>query len=79
MEVEFGSNPSFVWRSLLSAREVLWERSIWSIGDGGTTGIKSHRWLPHPPTFRDGVDTSLKVRDFINPHTKQWDRGKVNA
>lgn len=32
-----------------------------------------------PPTLHDGVDTSLKVRDFIDPHTKQWDRGKVNA
>lgn len=49
MEAELGSNPSFVWRSLLNARDVLWEGSNWSIGDGGTAGIKSHKWLPHPP------------------------------
>ncbi|KAK9993078.1 hypothetical protein SO802_022781 [Lithocarpus litseifolius] len=79
MEAELGSNPSFVWRSLLSARDVIREGSIWSIGDGCTAGIKSHRWLPHPPTFHDGVDTTMKVREFINPHTKQWDRSKVNA
>ena len=58
---------------------MLREWSKWSIGDGGTVGIKSHVWLPNPPTFHDGVDTSLKVGDFIDPHTKQWDREKVNA
>lgn len=55
MEAKLGSNPSFVWRNLLSARDVLWEGSIWSIGDGGTAGIKSHRWLPHSPTVCDGM------------------------
>ena len=58
---------------------MLWEGSKWSIGDGGTAGIKSHRWLPNPQTFHDGVDTSLKVGDFIDPYNKQWDREKVNA
>ncbi|KAK9996994.1 hypothetical protein SO802_021680 [Lithocarpus litseifolius] len=78
IEAVLASNRSFVWRSLFSAREVIRVGSIWSIGDGGTASIKSHRWLLHPRTFHDGMDTSLKVREFIDPHTKQWDRGKVN-
>ncbi|KAK9984238.1 hypothetical protein SO802_033763 [Lithocarpus litseifolius] len=36
MEAKLGSNPSFVWCSLLSARDVIKEGSIWSIGDGCT-------------------------------------------
>ena len=76
---DVGSNPSFVWRSLLSARDVITKGSIWSIRDGGTAGITSHKWLPYPPTFHVGVDTSLKVGEFINPHTKQWDKEKVNT
>ena len=80
MEAEVGSNPSYVWHSLLSARELLREGSIWSIGDGRTVGIKSHNWRPpRPPKFRKGVDLSLKVNDFIDTHTNQWDRAKVNS
>ena len=42
-------------------------------------GITSHRWLPHPPTFHVGMNMSLKVGEFIDPQTKQWDKEKVNA
>ena len=79
MEAELGHNPSYVWRSLLSAQELLREGSIWRVGDGRTIGVRSHKWLSHPSLFQDGVDQQLKVCDFINPHTKQWDRGKINA
>uniref|UniRef100_A0A7N2L616 Reverse transcriptase zinc-binding domain-containing protein n=1 Tax=Quercus lobata TaxID=97700 RepID=A0A7N2L616_QUELO len=33
MDAELGSNPSYVWRSLLAAREILWEGSRWRVGD----------------------------------------------
>ena len=56
MDVELGSNPSFVRRSLLQARELLQEGSAWKIGDGKTVGIDSHKWLPNPPRFKPGVD-----------------------
>lgn len=79
LEAELGSNPSFLWRSLLSARELIWEGSAWKIGDSWSVGIQTHKWLPHPPNFQDGVNLTLRVADFINPQTKQWDRGKVNA
>ena len=32
-----------------------------------------------PPTFLAGRDLTLRVANFINPQTKQWDKGKVNA
>ena len=79
MEAHLGSNPSYVWRSLLSARELLQEGSVWKIGDGSSVGIQTHKWLPHPSTFHAGMDLTLRTADFINPQTKQWDRGKVNA
>ena len=79
MEAKLGCNPSYVWRSLPNARELIRVGSVWTIGDGRSVGIQTHKWLPHTPTFHDGVDLTLKVVEFINPQTKQWDRGKVNA
>ena len=79
MEAELGNNPSYVWHSLLNAKEFIWVSSIWKIGDGCSVSIQTHKWLPYPPTFHEGVDLTLKVSDFIDPQTKQWDRGKVNT
>ena len=79
MEAELGCNPSDVWRSLLNSRELIRVGSIWKISDGCSVGIQTHKWLPHTPTFHDEVDLMLRVADFINPQTKQWDKGKVNA
>ena len=59
MEAELGSNPSFVWRSLLQARDVIREGSVWEVGDGRSISITSHKWL-HPPHFCDGVDKRLE-------------------
>ena len=34
MEAEIGCNPSFVWRSLLGARELIRAGTLWHVGDG---------------------------------------------
>ena len=67
MEAELGCNPSYVWRSLLNARELIRVGSIWKIGDGCSVGIQTHKWLPHTLTFHDGVDLTLRMAEFINP------------
>ena len=48
MEAELGSNPSFVWRSLLQAHDVIREGSVWEVGDGWSISISSHKRLPQP-------------------------------
>ena len=68
-----------MWHSLLSVRELIREGSVWKIEDGSSMDIQTHKWLPHPPTFHAGMDLTLRVADFINPQSKQWERGKVNA
>ena len=37
-------NPSFVWRSLLAAKDVLREGSTWQIGDGSRIGVSLLTW-----------------------------------
>ena len=45
LEVKLGSNPSYVWRSLLQARDVLLEGSTWKVGSGSSEDIATHKWL----------------------------------
>jgi hypothetical protein len=48
---EVGTRPSFVWRSLLSAKELLMEGLVWRIGDGKSIKIWQDKWLPTPISF----------------------------
>ena len=77
MDAELGSNPSYVWRSLLAAREIIWEGSRWKVGDGNTIGVTTHGWLSHRPVFLGEQHIGLKVKDLIDSNTMQWDREKI--
>jgi len=79
MDANVGSNPSFVWRSLLQARDIITEGGAWKIGDGETVGIDSHKWLPKPPSFKPGADRTLKVSALFNPVTRQWDHSLIQT
>ncbi|OMO96348.1 reverse transcriptase [Corchorus capsularis] len=52
MRATLGSNPSFVWRSLLAGREVLRSGCHWKIEDGQSVDIWRDKWLNSPPEFR---------------------------
>ena len=43
MEEELGSNPSFVWRSLLEARELFRAGMTWKVGDRKSIRVMDHR------------------------------------
>ena len=79
MEAELGSNPSFVWRSLLQARELITACFAWKIGDGEIVGIESHKWLPRPPSFKPEADRSLKVCQLFDADTRQWNRPLIQS
>ena len=79
MEVELGHNPSFVWRSLLAARDLIREGSIWRIGNGQSIAVSDKNWLSHPPVFKPGANTNLKVGDLIHHETMQWNRPLIQA
>ncbi|KAL0002033.1 hypothetical protein SO802_015814 [Lithocarpus litseifolius] len=66
--------PCLVWRSLLEARELIKAGTAWHVGDGQSIEVNDHRWLNHPPQFRPGADTNLKVADLIDHRIRQWNR-----
>ena len=79
MLAELGPNPSFVWRSLLAARDVIREGSTWRVGDGQNIGVLSHKWLQNKSVFLNEPDDQMRVSNLINHDTRQWDRGKLVA
>ena len=75
LEADLGSNLSFVWRSLLAARDVIKAGSKWQVGDGCTIGVSTHVWLNPAPWFWNAPPPNLRVCDLIDGQTRQWDRG----
>lgn len=46
MEAGLGSNPSFIWRSLLWSRDILREKLLWWVGDGSAIRLFEDNWVP---------------------------------
>ena len=44
VEAALGHNPSYVWRSLLEARELIQAATVWKVGNGRSIKIDDHRW-----------------------------------
>ncbi|XP_058722436.1 uncharacterized mitochondrial protein AtMg00310-like [Vicia villosa] len=73
-----GYNPSFVWRSIWKAREVLTLGCRWSIGDGSQISVMQDPW------FRGSSEGTLRgpqkqevyhmfVNNLMQANVKQWD------
>ena len=46
MDADIGSHPSQIWRAIIDGRNVLNHGVIRRIGDGLTTNIWRHNWIP---------------------------------
>ena len=79
MTTQLGSNPSFVWRSLLAARDIIFNGSKWRVGDGKTVEVYSHKWLSHPPIPLNEHAQDMKVCELLDVESQQWDRGKIET
>ena len=51
LEAQIGKKPSYTWRSLMAAKEVLRRGLRWNIGNGWRTKIWADRWIPTPNSF----------------------------
>ena len=79
MMADVGSNPSFVWRSLLVARDVIFRGSKWRVGNGRTIGVYTHKCLTHTPIPLTEAALDMRVCELIDEDTRQWDWGKLEA
>lgn len=74
MDAEVASNSSYVWRSLLAARDVIFEGSKWKVGDGSRIKVSTHKWLSHKPIFLGDDQPNLYVKELIDSVSGQCNR-----
>lgn len=82
MEAKIGFQPSYAWRSLMSAKEVIEAGARWQIGDDQSVGIWTDRWLPEQAKFKVWSPVAIlpqdaKVCELIDPNTMKWRRDLV--
>lgn len=71
MDASLGNNPSYVWCSLLAAREIIQEGAVWKVGDGRKIEVSMHKWLSHKPIFIGETWPNMLVRELMNIVTMQ--------
>ena len=73
MMANVGSNPSFVWRSLLAARDIIFRGLKWQVGNGRTIGVYTYKWLTHKPIPLIEAALDMRVCELIDEDIRQWD------
>ena len=84
LEVQIGSRPSFTWRSLLAATNLLKEGLFWQIGNGKDVKIWGSKWIPKPSSFSVQSPCSQFKRDekvaaLIEPQRKEWNTQVIQS
>jgi hypothetical protein len=82
-ESKIGHNPSYAWRGIWKARQVLIHGRRWSIGDGTSIKVMGDPWLRDkgawlPSPQLQGVH-SFTINDLMMPNVKVWDRVKIES
>lgn len=84
LEARLGYRPSYAWRSIVSARQVLRMGLRWHIGDGRCVRISEDPWLPISSPFlplsaREVLDKDERVAVLINEGTNSWNVDVVRS
>ncbi|XP_074298496.1 uncharacterized protein LOC141629381 [Silene latifolia] len=75
---ELGSNPSYTWRSIWEAKDVILLGARRRIGDGWITKVWLDPWIPNTQSRRvlsprHDNDASMKVADLMTNDRTSWD------
>ena len=77
MEAQLGKKPSYIWRSILAAKNMIKEGSLWVVGDGRSIKIWEARWLPSSVygkvmTTRSDLGLGNRVASLISHENGEW-------
>ncbi|XP_058757744.1 uncharacterized protein LOC131630999 [Vicia villosa] len=76
-EEKVGFSPSYAWRNLLSAKEMVESGTRWRIRDGFKVKIWYDNWIPTNPGFkapspRRGIEENSMVNELIDSDLGRW-------
>lgn len=82
MNAGVGFKPSFLWRSLTAARELVQRGIAWRVGDGMTINKSQDRWIgienPQQPTeVKNEELKDVRVEVLIDKSNGIWDEAMV--
>lgn len=83
MEAKLGTKPSFAWRSIQGARDLIEARTIWRIGNGQNVSIWGDNWIPLHSTYRiqsplKVLNSTSKVHELIDWERVWWNQNVLS-
>ncbi|KAL0014364.1 hypothetical protein SO802_001433 [Lithocarpus litseifolius] len=83
-EAQVGRNPSYAWRSIMVAKEVITRGTRWILGNVERVNIWQDKWIPTPKFFKVVSLRSLvleleMVSSLIDRELRSWDTNKVKS
>lgn len=77
LQAKLGSNPSFIWRSILEAQKMLKDGRKWRVGVGDRVEVLGQPWLvdnnnPYITTASPAIEKTT-VNSLICVDKKEWD------
>lgn len=72
-----GYDPSYTWRSLWGAKDLLLKGLAWRVGNGSSISVWNDVWVPRTdgyskPTGSSAADHDLRVCDLIDMENMSW-------
>ena len=83
-EAQLGRRPSYAWRSIVAAKQVIDRGSRWCIGNGASVSIWKDRWIPKLESFKATSPHVVhqheeRVSSLLDVANRCWDVAKVRA
>ena len=77
LETQLENKPSFAWRSIVGALDVMQEGLVWRFGNGAQVRIWGDKWLPTPTAFSiqtppSILDPKAHVSELIDNGMQWW-------
>ncbi|KAL1143456.1 hypothetical protein V6Z11_A11G161800 [Gossypium hirsutum] len=82
LSAKIGSYPSFTWRSICNARELIAEELVWRVGSGARINIWNNSWLPGYENNRISIQKIMpnwmNMNQLIEAETNTWDKELIH-
>ncbi|PNX71244.1 ribonuclease H, partial [Trifolium pratense] len=83
-ESKLGHNPSYAWRGIWKARQILMNGCRWRVGNGKNIKVMSEPWLRGEngawlPSPQDQGVHNYNVNDLMMSNVTMWDKDKIES